>query len=267
LLSLTALLLSLSAYSLLLDSPFTPLSARITNAQFVPPTLVQPAGDGSLSFFGVLGTGIGAMSAALTAQLGVDASATPFDARYYSFYQWTGLTPPEDNVIDSIWFALIGAVAAAVVAAGLLYRHRARCEQLFRLFLVADLFLIFAVGGGSFALCTGALFNTPVDWVWYLLAMANLGACGCFALYGPSEASEKAARGVADDSTRVHAAALLFLNAVMAVMMTSVLNPFIVLLFLLLMALADLVAEVSVRDGEFMSESFVILLEGRCLRE
>ena len=68
LLSLTALLLSLSAYSLLLDSPFTPLSARITNAQFVPPTLIQPAGDGSLSFFGVLGTGIGAMSAALTAQ-------------------------------------------------------------------------------------------------------------------------------------------------------------------------------------------------------
>lgn len=44
---------------------------------------------------------------------------------------------------------------------------------------------------------------------------------------------------------------LMLLNAIMAVMMTSVLNPLIVLLFLLVMAIADLIAEARPQWGAF----------------
>jgi hypothetical protein len=250
--SLLGLLSCLAAYSLLLDSPFTALSYRVmTTQQWVPPSIILPSGDGSASFFGTLGTGLGALSTAVTSSLGADAAVSSIDTRRYSYYQWTDLSSPESNsdlqetIITS---ASLGVVVALMTAFAC--RNRARWEMIFRGFLIVDLFLLFAVGGGSLVLSIGALFNIPLDWFTYLVLMFNFGVGGTFALYGPSESSNSE-RGASSGSETVLQYFLLLLYAIMAVMMSSVLNPYITMMFLAIMALADVVAEARPHWGAF----------------
>jgi hypothetical protein len=111
--------------------------------------------------------------------------------------------------------------------------------------------------------------DAPFDWVFYLFISINVGAAGIYTLYGPNPNSALsgpqlwlAERGAAWTMERAHSVMLVVLNAIMAIMLTSVINPFIVMLFLFAMSTADLIAEMRPQWFVYLSQN--LFLHHKC---
>jgi len=126
---------------------------------------------------------------------------------------------------------LIMAVAvfiAVFFAFFILYRFRRQCERVFRAFLVADIFVLMAMGGFVLTIIPLHNYNAATGMFTMCVGFYNFGIVGLLTLYYRTP-------------TYLHCAFLVALFSIMSVLITSMLQQYVAL-FIALLAIADTVA-------------------------
>lgn len=250
--SIMALCLAMITYSTIVALPFSPAFAAGTATLSVvantPSSLFNPSGS-SDSLFAMIGTGVGGITSSITLTMGADPGKTDINTRQLYALYYMDVPQPSESVDDMILVSVVGLVII-VVLVYLLFRYRAQCEQLFRRFLVLDIGMIYVIGGATLGLVVAAVFQAKIDWLTFALLFVNFGVCGTWSLYCICPES-------------IHHLFLVALNIIMAVMMTTVLNAFIVLLLLVVLAMTDVISDLRPQWG--MIAGFVLPVETELL--
>jgi len=133
----------------------------------------------------------------------------------------------------------IGVLVVIVMALRFLSRFRALFERMFRSFLVADIFLILAIGAGVLAMVSADNLNISTDIISMALAALNFGIVGLLAFYKPVPEA-------------MHRIFLVTLFGLMAIILGSVLGWW-TLVFIIVFAGTDVFAMVRPRFAAHFS--------------
>jgi hypothetical protein len=120
-------------------------------------------------------------------------------------------------------------VIFAVVAL-LAYRYREACERCFRRFLVADLLMVFMVGGVFVMSDVLVRLGATVDILTGAFCAWNFGVCGVYALYKPVPQA-------------VHHLFIIVLNCIMSIMMVLILPAWLIFIVVGAAAALDVASE------------------------
>eukprot|EP00808_Paulinella_micropora_P024122 g6237.t1 len=163
----------------------------------------------------------------LFTRLQLNQTSTPTDVDY-TYYLYDA--QPQQLPMEFILLACAVGLVVVVVLICLIRRFRHQCEMLFKAFLKFDIGVLLSVGGGYFGLFVLADFGIPCDLVSLILFTWNFGMTGLFSMYFKVLPT-------------VHRFYLLILNAIMAIMMVIVLEPWMIYTFLTIIAGLDVLSE------------------------
>jgi len=151
---------------------------------------------------------------------------------------------PTDGASSSVYlFYALGAFIVLITGAFIAYRFQRRCEQVFRLFLVGDIFLILAIGFAILLVIVGINYNLSIDAVTFGVLVYNLGVVGVVSFYWAVP-------------PLLHRVFLVVLNCIMSIMITSAISWY-VLFLLLILVLADVAAMLRPSFGRMFSPFLV----------
>merc|ERR1719461_1817597 len=86
---------------------------------------------------------------------------------------------PSDAKSSSMYlFYALGAFLLLISGAFIAYRYQRKCEQVFRFFLVADIFLILGIGFAILMVIVAVNYNLTMDLLSFWLLVFNFGIVG-----------------------------------------------------------------------------------------
>jgi len=135
---------------------------------------------------------------------------------------------PETQQNAAFLIMAVAVFIAVFFAFFILYRFRRQCERVFRAFLVADIFVLMAMGGFVLTIIPLHNYDAVTGMFTMCVGFLNFGVVGLLTLYYKTP-------------TYLHCAFLVALFAIMSVLITSMLAEYVAL-FIALLALADTVA-------------------------
>ena len=151
---------------------------------------------------------------------------------------------PSDEPSSSLYlFYALGAFLVLITGAFIAYKFQRKCEQVFRAFLVLDIFLILSIGFAILFYILGRNYNVTMDAFTFSIFVYNFGVVGVMTFYCAVP-------------PLLHRVFLVMLNCIMSIMITSAISWYVLFLLLILIC-ADIIAMIKPSFGRMFSPFLV----------
>lgn len=164
----------------------------------------------------------------------------------YATYAYAAQLQSSQDQTNSVQYILIMLgvfIFTLLVTFCLFVRFRQQCIKFLKIFIFADLLVLFLIGVGVLLFFLTTILSLPLDYASFSIVVWNSAASGMFALYN-------------DVNPSMHRISMACLFAVMGVMMVATLSTYIVLLLAGLFAACDIVS--AIRPNFQVFQNFIV---------
>ena len=151
--------------------------------------------------------------------------------------------PSKEQSSSMYLFYALGAFLILITGAFIAYKFQRKCEQVFRAFLVLDIFLILSIGFAILFVILGVNYNLTMDTISFWLLVYNFGIIGVMTFY-------------VSVPPLLHRIFLVILNCIMSIMITSAISWYVLFLLLILVC-AEIIAMIKPSFGRMFSPFLV----------